>query len=194
MPKQKITKEMVVDAAFELARSGGMEQVIIKNIAERLNCSVQPIYSYCDNMDGLRRDVTERVNIFVREYAASHIDKSDVFRSIGRAYVQIANEEPYIFKIFILQQRDGISSLDDLYESEASPNIAGIIAEELNISARQAKELHLNMLIYTIGLGAIFSVTAPGISANEIFAKQQSAYEAFLSWTKSEGKGERNGE
>ena len=33
MPKQKITKEMVVDAAFELARDGGMEQVIIKNNA-----------------------------------------------------------------------------------------------------------------------------------------------------------------
>ena len=27
MPKQRITKEMVVDAAFEIARKGGMEQV-----------------------------------------------------------------------------------------------------------------------------------------------------------------------
>lgn len=33
MPKQRITKEMVVIAAFELARQGGMEQVIVKNIA-----------------------------------------------------------------------------------------------------------------------------------------------------------------
>ena len=33
MPKQRITKEMVVDAAFELARSGGMEQVMVKTIA-----------------------------------------------------------------------------------------------------------------------------------------------------------------
>ena len=42
MPKQKITKEMVVNAAFELARSGGMEQVLVKSIAEKLGCSVQP--------------------------------------------------------------------------------------------------------------------------------------------------------
>lgn len=47
MPKQKITKDMVIDAAFELARNDGMEQVIVKNIAEKLGCSVQPIYSYC---------------------------------------------------------------------------------------------------------------------------------------------------
>ena len=53
MPKQKITKEMVVDAAFELAREGGMERVQVKPIAARLGCSVQPIYSYCRNMEGL---------------------------------------------------------------------------------------------------------------------------------------------
>ena len=54
MPKQRITKEMVVNAAFELARQGGMEQVIVKSIAQKIGCSVQPIYSYCNNMDGLR--------------------------------------------------------------------------------------------------------------------------------------------
>ena len=60
MPKQRITKEMVVDAAFEIARKGGMEQVIVKNIAEKLGCSVQPIYSYCTNMEGLRTEVEQK--------------------------------------------------------------------------------------------------------------------------------------
>ena len=41
MPKQRITREMVVDAAFETARSEGMEQVMVKTIAERLHCSVR---------------------------------------------------------------------------------------------------------------------------------------------------------
>ena len=29
MPKQKITKEMVVDVAFEIARRSGMEKVMV---------------------------------------------------------------------------------------------------------------------------------------------------------------------
>ncbi len=29
MPKQRITKEMVVEAAFEIAREQGMEQVVV---------------------------------------------------------------------------------------------------------------------------------------------------------------------
>ena len=90
-----------------------------------------------------------------------------------------SQEEPNLFRIFILRQRDGISSLSDLYQSEAGPQVAGFIAEQLQISVPQARQLHLHMLIYTIGLGTIFSVTSPGISPDEIFAQQQKAYEAF---------------
>lgn len=180
MPKQRITKEMVVDAAFEIAREDGMEQVLVKNIADKIGCSVQPIYSYCNNMEGLRQDVTERVKDFIRNYIAGHIDKNDLFRSTGHAYIQLAKDEPHLYKIFILHRRDGVSSLEDLYRSETSPHTAEFIAEKLNISVEQAKQLHLHMLIYTIGIGTIFAMTTPGISADEIYAQQEAAYEAFI--------------
>ena len=180
MPKQRITKEIVVNAAFEIARNSGMEQVMVKNIAEKIGCSVQPIYSYCKNMDGLRQDVVEQVNRFIQEYVARHINQDDLFRSTGKAYIQLAQEEPHLFRIFILHHRKGISSLNDLYQSEANPHISEIIADELSIRVEQAKQLHLNMLIYTIGIGTIFSVTTPGISVDEIYTQQEVAYEAFL--------------
>lgn len=110
----------------------------------------------------------------------SHINKNDLFRSTGKSYIQLAQEEPHLFRIFILHQRKGISSLNDLYQSEANPHTAEIIAKELNISVERAKQLHLNMLIYTIGIGTIFSVTTPGISTDEIYTQQEAAYEAFL--------------
>lgn len=180
MPKQRITKETVVQAAFEIARNDGMEQVLIKNIASKIGCSVQPIYSYCKNMEGLRQDVTAQVNSFIGEYVAAHIDKSDIFGSTGKAYIQLAKEEPNLYKIFILHKRNGIASLDDLYRSEASPHTAESISEKLNISVEQARKLHMHMLIYTIGIGTIFSVTTPGIPADEIYEQQEEAYKAFL--------------
>lgn len=180
MPKQRITKEMVVDAAFEIARSNGMEQVLVKNIADRLGCSVQPIYSYCKNMEGLRQDVRNQVSCFIQEYIAARIDQQDLFRSTGNAYIQLAKEEPNLFKIFILRQRNGISSLDELYQSEAGSQVADFIAGQLQIGVPQARQLHLHMLIYTIGLGTIFSVTTPGILTDEILTQQETAYEAFL--------------
>lgn len=191
MPKQRITKEMVVNAAFEIARGDGMEQVMVKNIAEKIGCSVQPIYSYCKNMEGLRNDVIIQVGSFIREYVAGHIDKDDIFGSTGRAYIQLAKEEPHLFKIFILHKRNKIASLEDLYQSETSPYIARLVAEKLNISIEQAKELHLHMLIYTIGIGTIFSVTTPGISVDEIYEQQEVAYRAFLNLIVGNEKGKQ---
>lgn len=111
---------------------------------------------------------------------AAHIDKNDLFSSTGRAYVKIAKEEPHIFRIFVFQQRENINSLEDLYESEANPRMAETIAKDFNISVDTAKQLHLNMLIYTIGIGTIFSVTIPGIPAEEIYLQQEKAYQTFL--------------
>ncbi len=185
MPKQRITKDIVIAAAFEIARTSGMEQVLVKNIADKIGCSVQPIYSYCNNMEGLRQDVIQQACAFIRDFVAQHLDPNDLFRSTGRAYLQLAEEEPHLFKLFVLHERRGISSLEDLYEAEASPHVPQIIAKALNISISQAKQLHLHMLIYTIGIGTIFSVTTPGISADEIYAQQESAYGAFLHWVLS---------
>lgn len=180
MPKQRITKDMVVEAAFKIARQGGMEKVLVKNIAEELGCSVQPIYSYCKNMDELRSEVGNKARSFIGEYVALHVDMSDLFRSTGKAYIQLAKDEPHILKIFILQQRKNISSLKGIYEMETNPQIAQVIAEELDISIETARQLHLNMLIYTIGLGTIFSVSSPGIPIDEIFLQLELAHRAFL--------------
>lgn len=194
MPKQKITKEMVVDAAFGLARKHGMENVLVKNIASKLNCSVQPVYTYCKNMTGLHNDVIQKVNNFVQEYISSNIDKTNLFQSTGRAYIKLAKEEPHIFKIFVLHKRENISSLDDLYQSETNPDVAQYIADKLNISITQAKQLHLNMLIYTIGIGTIFSVTTPGIPADEILMQQETAYNIFLKQALEKRKDNNNEE
>ncbi len=55
---------------------------------------------------------------------------------------------------------------------------------------KQAKDLHLNMLIYTIGIGTLFSVTSPGIPADEIYEQQERAYRIFLKDALEEEKDE----
>lgn len=177
------TWQMAVDAAFKIARQSGMEKVLVKSIADELGCSVQPIYSYCKNMDGLREEVSNKARDFINEYITFRIDRNDLFRSTGRAYIQLAKEEPHILKIFILQERKNISSLKDIYETETNPQIAQAIAKDLKISVETARQLYLNLLIYTIGLGTIFSVSSPGIPIDEIFAQQDQAYQVFTNDT-----------
>lgn len=180
MPKQKITKEDVVNAAFELAKEYGPEYITVKKISEKLACSVQPIYTYCANMEGLKREVNEKVRAYIKKYVSRRVHGGDIFKETGQAYLKLAKEEPNIYKMFTSHKRENVSSLEDLYKLEADPQIAEIVSKQLEISLEKAKTLHLNMLIYSIGIGMIFSRTFPGIPAEEIFAQQEHAFKAFL--------------
>lgn len=188
MPKQRITKEMVVEAAFELTREGGAEAATVKRIAEKLGCSVQPIYSYCKSMEGLRREVAQRTNDFIHAYIGRHIDPTDFFRSTGYAYLSLAREEKHLFQLFITQTREGIASFADLYRSHTDPRVAGFIASALHVSEEAARDLHLNMLIYTIGIGTILATVKPGIIDEEVAAQLENAHGAFLQQTLERGK------
>ena len=41
-PKTKITKEMIVQAAVEVATQSGYEAINARTVSERLHCSTQP--------------------------------------------------------------------------------------------------------------------------------------------------------
>ena len=180
MPKQRITKEMVLDAAFALARDKGLAHASVTEIAARAGCSVQPIYSYLCDMEGLRQAVCEKTREFVKSYVAARLDPEDFFRSVGIAYVSLAREEPHLFHAFMMQPRENIASLEDLYAAEANPEAALAIARQYRIDEASARRLHMHMLIYTTGIGAILATASPGIPEEETRVQLEQAFEAFF--------------
>ena len=140
MPKQKITREMVIEAAFDIARREGMEKVIVKNIADKLGCSVQPILLALavPAMEDWKAALTERTGTFMKEYLAAHIEKKDYFRSMGRAQLRFAREEPQLFQLYFLRRRSDIHSLQELYSKESSREVAKFISDTLQITMAQA--------------------------------------------------------
>ena len=179
MPKQKITKDMVVKAAFELVREGGTEQLLVKNIAERLGCSVQPVYCYCKNMEGLKKEVLSYTQEYLQNYIKEHLDPGNLFQSIGMTHAQFAKQEPQLYRFYFLRNREEMRSLEELYERETDPNIAKYLEKELSVSEEKAKQLHLNLMIYNIGISFILSTLGEWIQTEEILPLQEGAYQAF---------------
>ena len=182
MAKQRITREMIVNAAFQIAQQEGIGSVQVKRIADALECSVQPIYSYCTNMDDLRAAVVEKANDHMQAYMACHINPEEPFRSTGFAYVHYAKAEPHLFQLFLQRKRPYVSTLTDLYKKDADPRVPQVIAQRLGISLQRAMELHLNMLVYTTGIGEIMTTSADGLSEQELMDRMEGAYQAFLQY------------
>ena len=189
MPKQKITKEMIIETAFEIVRKEGLENLLVKNIAAKLNCSVQPIYSYCANMEGVKQELVARTAKYIREYVSASINKKDYFLSTGRSYLKFAKDEPNLFQLYFLRQQPDVYTLDDLYRKESSQQVGIFIAESLGISIEQAKALHLHMIIYVMGISAMAASTNIDVEGEDIQNQLDMAYNTFLAQLKGETHG-----
>ena len=58
--KESITRDMILEMAFELARDNGIESVTARNVAARIGCSTQPIFRIYANMEQLREEIFQR--------------------------------------------------------------------------------------------------------------------------------------
>ena len=52
-PKTRITKDDIVKSATDIVRERGIGEINARDIAARLNCSTQPIFSNFNNMNDL---------------------------------------------------------------------------------------------------------------------------------------------
>ena len=56
-PKVKVTKGQILTAAVNIVRRDGIGALNARDLAKRLNCSTQPIFSCYSTMEKLKTDV-----------------------------------------------------------------------------------------------------------------------------------------
>ncbi|XCP85194.1 TetR/AcrR family transcriptional regulator [Roseburia hominis] len=124
-PKAKITKEMVIDAAFEVTRAEGAQNVNARTVSKKLGCSTQPIMYHFTKIEDMKRAVYEKVGQFHTEYLLNINPKEDVMLGIGLNYIRFAVEEPNLFR-FLFQS--GFAVENNLLEMVDSEELKPIIS------------------------------------------------------------------
>lgn len=54
-PRAKVTKDMIIDAAFEIARKTGAENINARTVSKKLNCSTQPVMYHFATIEELKK-------------------------------------------------------------------------------------------------------------------------------------------
>jgi AcrR family transcriptional regulator len=165
-PKQIVTREMIVEAAFLLVREGGMSALSARNIARSLNCSTQPIYSCFATMAEIETVVVRKAFEFIQsEYLVSKTGQDNNFMSIGLGYIVMARKEKHLFDLLYVSGRVRLD-----FEKHVFPVNTGALISVMrrdpwltNLSDTDLLELLQHMWIYTHGL-TMLSRTNPSVS------------------------------
>ena len=103
--RAKVTKEMIVDAAFAIAREAGVERINARTVSERLHCSTQPVMYHFATMEALKRTVYAKADLYHSEYLMNmKKPPKGAALGIGMNYIRFAIEEPHLFR-FLFQSR-----------------------------------------------------------------------------------------
>ena len=101
--KAKVTKEMIVDAAFAVAREVGVESINARTVSERLHCSTQPVMYHFATIEELKRTVYAKADLYHSEYLMNmKKTPKGAALGIGMNYIRFAIQEPHLFR-FLFQ-------------------------------------------------------------------------------------------
>ena len=132
--KVRITKNMILDTAFDIARSGGLEDVSNREIASRLGCSIRPIYYQFKNTDELKGELYAKIEKYFYTYLMDNMrDDIPPYKQVGINYIRFAREESHLFRILFMSETNLLPMGFVTKDEEILGNLLNLLSSVLNL-------------------------------------------------------------
>ena len=161
--KIKITKEMILEAAYELLDESGISAVAIKSIASKLGCSTQPVSWQFGSMMELKKELFH--------YAANRLysplaqvmsgkDAIEAFFLSGKHYLSCACDHPNVFRFINVDDTmetigEQIYSKKSIFEIQFNKESVDMLSAQYNVLPEAIGSAVRDTVIYTHGLAVM---------------------------------------
>ena len=140
--KARVTKDMIVDAAFAVARDTGAENINARTVAERLNCSTQPVMYHFATIEELKRTVYAKADRYHSAYLMNiQSPQKGVMLGIGLNYIRFAIEEPHLFRFLFQSDFFSGSTMLELIDADELIPVFSAMQEALDMGMEQTKKI-----------------------------------------------------
>lgn len=189
MPKAKITREMVIDAAFEVTRAMGSENVNARTVSEKLGCSTQPVMYHFAKIEEMKRAVYDKANLFHTEYLMNiENPENGIMLGIGLNYIRFAIREPNLFR-FLFQSGFAVeNSLLDMIDSEELLPVLSAMQGAIGMDIEQTKEVFLTIAMFAHGYASIIANNSLEYDEKIVGSHLERAYRGAVLAVKEEMK------
>lgn len=157
-PRAKITKEMIVNSAFQIVREKGADQVTARSISRQLNCSTQPVLYYFSTVEDIKRAVYQKADEYHSDYIMNTgTDCKDPMLAAGMNYIRFAIEERNLFRFLFQSNEFSGAGMLELMETEELLPVLTVLQNELDMSAEDTKEVFGTLFIFVHGYASLYA-------------------------------------
>ena len=159
-PKVKITEQMILDASFEIIRTGGHENLNARTIAEYLHCSTQPVLYNFETVDEIREAVYRKADEYHTAYIMPKEGDENPMLAMGLNYVRFGHEEKNLFRFLFQTNKFGGMDIAALMDNPDLSGVLDVMAQGLGCDADEAKEMFLTFFAIAHGLASLLANNA----------------------------------
>lgn len=177
---KKIQKEDIINAALEIIRENGLNNVQARNIAKKLNCSTQPIFYQFANMEELKNELLKEVLEIYRKYMK--VDKkAHPYKEMGKGYIRFAKEEPKLFQLIFMSENNLNAENFIKHDKKVYEDILKYVSNVTRINSEEnVSNFHLKMWIFTHGIATMIATKTCEISEKQISKMLTEEFEALM--------------
>ena len=179
--KIRISKDMILDAAFEIVRQDGMEKLSNRELANRLKCSIRPIYYQFENVEEMQKELYTKIEKYFYKFLLDNMVKEiPRYKQVGINYIKFAKQEKKLFQTLFMSDTgltpDAFVSKDgDDYEE-----IAKLIKISTNLKDNDIKDFHTKMWIFCHGIATLVANGTIKLTDNQIQELLSSQFQALM--------------
>ena len=155
--KEQFTKEYIINGGVEFVRQNGIEQLNVRNLAQFMKCSTQPIFRNYTNIEEYKLDLKKALHNRYKNYIYENTDKKNYLFTTCYSYALFANVEPNIFRALFITSLAGSRTVDEVIISSRNQETINYAVNEYNIPKESAERLYRDIRFYTHGIATQLS-------------------------------------
>lgn len=149
--KESITKDQLLEVAFELVKDEGIENLTARKLAAKAGCSTQPIFRIYKNMDEVAEEVFEKAMKYYNDYYRNYKKVCGVpFVDLGIAFIAFAQNNKNMYKLLFLSEQRFGHGLYEILNGEYQ-FVGHDINKARNLGCSNPENLFMEIWIYMYG-------------------------------------------
>ena len=177
----KITKEMILNTAFEIAREKGFENISNRELAKKMNCSIRPIYYQFKNVEELNKELYKKIERYFYEFLIDNMIKDvPLYKQIGINYIKFAIAENNLFKFLFMTEIKDEPSAFITTDEKGFEELVKAIKISTKLSDKDIKSFHIKMWIFAHGIATLSATKSVKFTDEQIQDLLSQEFQALM--------------
>lgn len=177
----KISKDMILDAAFKIAREEGIEKISNREIAKKLDCSIRPIYYQFENVQEMQKELYLKIEKYFYQFLMDNmVDDIPKYKQIGIHYIKFAQKEKKLFQILFMGDMGLTPNAFISKSGKDYEDIEKLIKISTNLDEEEIKDFHTKMWIFTHGIATLVANNTVHLEEKQIKELLSNEFQALM--------------